>query len=74
MRTEARRSLALRYGLPPGTTSKVIADVTAARTTLTAEQVLLAIDDRPILDESALGALARQIDTVRQEALSGRSG
>jgi hypothetical protein len=65
--------LALRYGLAPGTAPDVIAEITASRTGLTVEQVLLAIDDRPILDETALVALTRQIDKVRQEALSGRS-
>jgi hypothetical protein len=74
IRTDARRLLALRYGLAPGTAANVIAEVTAARTALSAEQVLLAIDDRPIPDETALVALTRQIDMVRQEALSGRGG
>ena len=73
IRIDARRLLAQRYGLAPGTSPAVIAELTATRTGLTAEQVLLAIDDRPIPDETALVALARQIDTVRQEALSGRS-
>jgi hypothetical protein len=72
IRVDARRLLAQRYGLAPGSSPAVIAELTASRTGLTAEQVLLAIDDRSIPDETALVALARQIDTVRQEALSGR--
>jgi hypothetical protein len=71
IRTDACRLLAQRYGLAPGTPPRVIAELTASRTGLTAEQVMLAIDDRYIPDEAALVALARQIDTVRQEALSG---
>jgi hypothetical protein len=71
IRIDTRRFLAQRYGLAAGTPVHVIAQVTADRTDLTTDQVLLAIDDRPILDEAALVALTRQIDKVRQEALSG---
>ncbi|MEZ5141727.1 MAG: DUF4350 domain-containing protein [Acidimicrobiales bacterium] len=71
LRTDLRRDLAERLGLPPDAGPEVIADIAFARTGADRDRVLLAVADAPVVDEAGLLAAARAIDAVRQEVLHG---
>ena len=49
-----------------------LAELVATRTGLDRHQVAAALNDTPILDETSLVALGRQLDTIRQQVLDGR--
>ncbi len=71
LRSELRRSLAERLGLPRNAAAEVVAEVTAARTGADRARVLRAVADTPIRSEDELLDLARDIDTIRTEVLHG---
>jgi hypothetical protein len=50
----------------------VLADDVAARTTLDPDEVHRLLVDAPVTDDAALLALARDLDSLRQEVLHGR--
>jgi hypothetical protein len=69
LRGELRRALRTRLGVPPSADATVLASVVAARTRLELEQVLEAIDERPVTTDAELGAVARAVASVQQEVL-----
>ena len=80
LRTDTRRVLSDRFGVPLNLDTATLAELAAARTGLDRNQVAAALSDTPILDEASLVALGQQLDTIcrqvlngRQEVLNGRS-
>ena len=71
LRSDLRRRLSERLGLPHGAPPDVIADVTAARCGVDRDRVARAVSDIPICTEDELLDLARDIDTIRTEVLHG---
>jgi len=67
LRTQARRRVARRFGLPADTPPDRLAAEVANRTGLPAEDVRAALDDRPVTSEDQLLALTRSIATLDQE-------
>jgi hypothetical protein len=78
LRTDTRRVLSERYGVPLNMDTARLAELTAMRTGLDRNQVAAALSDAPVLDEASLVTLGQQLDTIRQqvlgrqEALDGR--
>lgn len=72
LRTDIRRVLSDRFGVPRNLDTATLAELTAARTGLDRNQVAAALSDAPILDEASLVALGQQLDTIRQHVLNGR--
>jgi hypothetical protein len=72
LRADTRRRLGERVGVPTGASPAVLADVVAARTTLDPDEVRRLLVDAPVTDDAALLALARDLDSLRQEVLHGR--
>ena len=73
LRSDLRRELCARIGLPPGAPATLIADTVAARTPIDRETVLRAVEDRPVANDLELIELANQIDTIREEVLHGHA-
>ena len=71
LRSDLRRRLCERLGLPPGASAEVIADVTAGRSGVDRDRVARAITDMPVRSEDELLDLARDIDIIRTEVLHG---
>jgi Domain of unknown function (DUF4350) len=71
LRSDLRRRLSERLGLPSNATPHVVAEVTAARTPVERERVERAVTDAPIRSEDDLLDLARDIDAIRTEVLHG---
>lgn len=67
LRADRRRRLATRLGVAPDAPLDVLVGVAAARTSLPAEAVAAAIDDRPITTDDALVALTRAVAALDQE-------
>jgi hypothetical protein len=72
LRADVRRALSDRYGVELTTDPYTLAQLVGDRTRLDRDQVVWALGDSPILDESALVQLGHQLDIIRQEALDGR--
>jgi hypothetical protein len=69
---DLRRLLAERLGLPAGAPAHLVAEVAAARSGVPAERVRGVLAAPAPRDEGELVALARAIDTVRQEVTRAR--
>jgi hypothetical protein len=69
LRDDLRRRLAERLGLPPDAPPGVVADATAARTSVPREAVLGALAGPPVTTDAGLVELAGTIDAVRTEVL-----
>jgi hypothetical protein len=67
LRTDLRRRLVTRFGLPAGADPVALATFVAQRTRLAVDDVLAAVDDRPIRRDEDLVALTRAIASVNQE-------
>jgi hypothetical protein len=72
LRTDTRRVLSHRFGVPLNLDTATLAELTATRTGLDRHHVAAALGDTPILDEASLVALGQQLDTIRQHVLNGR--
>lgn len=72
LRDDLRRSLAQRLGLPPDAPEDLVADAAAARSGTDRDEVWSALAGAPVGSEADLVALARLVDSVRQEVLHGR--
>jgi hypothetical protein len=72
LRDDLRRTLSERVGLPRDTAPDRMAEAVAARTSLTAERVRLAITGPDPRSEEDLVALAQTVETIRQEVASVR--
>jgi len=69
LRSELRRTLRTRLGVPPSADTNTLAAVVAARSGLELELVLEAIDERPVTTDAELGAVARAVSSIQQEVL-----
>jgi hypothetical protein len=69
LRTDTRRVLASRLGLRPDATPAAIANAAAVANAGIAARVEAALSDRPITDDTALVALAQELDAIRTEVL-----
>jgi hypothetical protein len=74
LRADTRHLLSERYGIPLATPADAMAAVAAARAGLDRDAVAAALDDGPVFDDDELVRLSRQLDTIRQEVLDGRTG
>jgi hypothetical protein len=72
LRMDTRRVVSERFGVPLNMDTATLAELAASRTGLDRTQVAAALSDAPILDEGSLVTLGQQLDTIRQEVLSGR--
>lgn len=71
LREDARRTLAERLGLPPGTPPQVLAETAAARTGARSEDVLAVIGPPPdAVDDERLVALGQAVEDVRHATLT----
>lgn len=70
LRDGARRSLRARLGVPPDAPIHVLAEVAAARLGLPLDDVLTAVDDRPITTDAELVTVARAVASIHQEVPS----
>ena len=80
LRVDTRRVVSEALHVPADVTGAQLAELVVARTGLDRTTVAYALSDAPVLDEGALVALARQLDTIRihvlearQEVVDGRS-
>jgi hypothetical protein len=71
LRSDVRRRVAERLGLPAGMPPDDMVDVVAARTGIEPERVRAGLGDGPVLDDAALLDLAQDVDALRQEILHG---
>jgi hypothetical protein len=69
VRGRLRRALRTRVGVPDGAAHSDLAAAVAARTGVDVEQVLAAIDDRPVRDDEELVAVARSASSLSSEVL-----
>jgi hypothetical protein len=69
LRSDLRRFLGDRMGLPPGSGDDALVSVTAARTGVAEERLRLALTD-PVSDDAGLVRLASAVDSIRQEVLA----
>jgi hypothetical protein len=69
LRTELRRSLRARFGVPPDASPAALAALVAARTGRSSEELLAAVDDRPVTSDAELEAVARAVSSIHQEVL-----
>lgn len=67
MRIDLRRSLQARVGAGPGVPVRTLAELVAARTGLSEELVLEAIDEREVTNDAELVAVARAVARIQQE-------
>jgi hypothetical protein len=72
LRDDLRRTLAERIGLPPDTPPERVADAVAARTTIAADRVRLALAGPAPASEEDLVFLAQTVEAIRQEVSSAR--
>ncbi|MGH9086494.1 MAG: DUF4350 domain-containing protein [Acidimicrobiales bacterium] len=70
MRGELRRTLRARLGVPVDAPPTTLAEVTAARTGASVDDVLRAVDDRPVTTDDELLAVARSVAAIHQEVPS----
>lgn len=71
LRSDLRRVLRERLGLPAETSPDLLARVVSARSGISREQALAVLTDQPVGSEQALVALARQVEQMKQEVLHG---
>jgi hypothetical protein len=71
LRSDLRRRLCERLGLPPDAPPGIVAEVTAARTGIDRDRVARAVTELPVRSDAELLELARDIDTIRTEVLHG---
>jgi hypothetical protein len=64
LRRAARRRLASAFGLPVGTDPAAVVATVAARTPLARDRLEAVLLDAPVADDTALAALARDLDDV----------
>ncbi len=69
LRTELRRALRTRLGIPAEADPAALAALVAERTGVPAERVRAAVDDRPVTTDAELEALARAVSSIHQEVL-----
>lgn len=67
LRARLRRSLRARLGLPTDADASTVAELTAARTGLEVDQVLAAIDERPVSTDAELMAVATAVASIYEE-------
>lgn len=67
LRSDLRRRLRARLGVPRDAPLSALIEITAARTGLPVEQVRAAVDERPVTSEAELVAAARAVASVHQE-------
>ena len=72
LRSDLRRRVGERLGLPPDTPPEVVAEVVVARTSLDEATARHALTDANVQNDNALLELARTVETVRQEILHDR--
>jgi hypothetical protein len=72
LRIETRRVVSETLHVPSDANGAMLADLVVARTGLDRTTVAYALSDAPVLDEAALVALGRQLDTIRTHVLEGR--
>ncbi|MBK9179232.1 MAG: DUF4350 domain-containing protein [Acidimicrobiales bacterium] len=70
LRAELRRELAERLGLPRDAPAEMIAEVAAARSGATLDELLAVVADRPVGGEAGLVELGRRAAEVRAEVLA----
>jgi hypothetical protein len=70
LRAGLRRSLRTRLGVPVDAPVATLAEITAARTGANVEDVLVAIDERPVTSDAELVAVARAVASIHEEALT----
>ncbi|MGH9119695.1 MAG: DUF4350 domain-containing protein [Acidimicrobiales bacterium] len=71
LRAELRRDLALRFGVAPDTPADVTAQIVAERTGTDPSRLYAALAPVPPATDADLAELARLIQSVRQEVISG---
>lgn len=69
LRTELRRALRTRLGVPPSADARTLAGIVAARTGVDIDRVLEAVDERPVTTDTELAAVARAVASIHQEVL-----
>ncbi len=67
MRIDLRHSLRARLGAGPDVPIATLAELAAARTGVSKERVLEAIDERPVTNDTELVAVARAVARIQQE-------
>jgi len=67
LRSDLRRRLRARLGVPNDAPLSALIEITAARTGLPVEQVRAALEERPVTSEAELVAAARAVTSVHQE-------
>jgi hypothetical protein len=72
LRADLRRTLVERLGAPAGAPVEVLAEVAASRSGVARERVVAALST-PITTDADLAALARSVESIRQEVLHGQS-
>jgi hypothetical protein len=72
LRSELRRTLGDRLGVPAGAPAAMLADAAAARADVDAATVEAALSPRPPADDAALVELARTIESLRNEVTHAR--
>jgi len=70
VREGARRALRARLGVPPEVPTSELAAIGAARLGLPLDDVLTAVDDRPVTTDAELVAVARAVASIHQEVPS----
>lgn len=72
IRASLRRTLLERLGLPADTSTEALAEVAAARTGVDPSEVLAALSTAVPPDDAALVALARSVESLRNEVVHAR--
>lgn len=67
LRDDLRRRLRTRFGVHPDADVATLATIVARRTGLAVEDVLAAVDDRPVATDTELVALTRAVTALNQE-------
>jgi hypothetical protein len=67
LRAGLRRSLRARLGVPVDAEATALAEITAARTGATVEEVLIAVDERTVATDAELVAVARAVASIHEE-------
>ncbi len=73
LRTDARRAIGDRFGLPVNADAAVLARLVAARSSLPEATVVWALSSAPVVDDDSLVQLSNVLDTIRQEVIDGPS-
>lgn len=72
LRADLRRDIGVRFGVAPGTSAEVTAQVVAARSGADPSLVYAALAAAPATTDAELTELSRLIDTVRREVFHGQ--